>query len=148
MPIRQLMALKALQSFLPNAPMNVIVGVVGDIREDGIAVPPAPYVYTCTTAGSYPDPDYVVRARGNARALMRQVRQVVQQIDPHRAVFGMKTLDSVSTDALDRPRWSARCLGSFAAAAMLLMAAVSATASFLPARRAARIDPLQAMHMD
>jgi ABC-type antimicrobial peptide transport system permease subunit len=163
---------------------------------------------------------------------MAQVRQVVQQIDPHRAVFGMKTLDNVFTDVLERPRLSARFLGSFAAAAMLLasvglyglmalmvaartreigvrmalgadagkiatmvfagagkllilgaglgfcltlaterflksalfgisaldtatlagamllMAAVSAAASFLPARRAATIDPLQAMRTD
>jgi putative ABC transport system permease protein len=224
--------LKALQSSLPNAPMNVIVGVVGDVREDGVAVPPAPYVYTCTTAGSYPDPEYVVRARADARALMGQVRQMVQQIDPHRAVFGMKTLDSVFTDVLERPRLNARFLGLFAAAAMLLaavglyglialmvaartreigvrmalgadagkiaamvfagagkllvlgaglgfcmtlaterllksalfgisaldtatlagamllMAAVSAAASFLPARRAATVDPLRAIRMD
>src|SRR5579864_4976982 len=48
------------QSSLPNAPMNEIVGVVGDMREDGLNLAPAPYVYDCPTAGSWPDPEYVV----------------------------------------------------------------------------------------
>jgi putative ABC transport system permease protein len=108
------------QSILPNAPKNEIVGVVGDIKEDGLAVASAPYVYDCPTAGSWPDPEYVVRARGNPRLLMEQVRQIVHGIDPHRAVFGMKMLDSIVDSALEQPRLNASLLGFFAFTAMLL----------------------------
>jgi putative ABC transport system permease protein len=108
------------QSVLPNAPANEIVGVVGDVREDGLAVAPAPYVYDCPTAGSWPDPEYVVRARGNPHALMEQVRQIVHGIDPQRAVFGMKMLDSLLNDTLEQPRLNASLLGFFAATAMVL----------------------------
>jgi predicted permease len=111
------------QSSLANAPANQIVGVVGDAREDGINVAPAPYIYDCPTAGSWPDPEYVVRARGGAqtaRALMAQVRQIVHRIDPQRAVFGMKMLDTLFDDALEQPRLNASLLGLFAATAMLL----------------------------
>ena len=108
------------QSVLPNAPKNQIVAVVGDVREDGLAVTPAPYVYDCPTAGSWPDPEYVVRARGNVRALMGQVRQAVHGIDPSRAVFGMRMLDSLVNDALEQPRLNASLLGLFAVTAMLL----------------------------
>jgi putative ABC transport system permease protein len=111
---------KYTQSSLANAPANQIVGVVGDAREDAIGLAPTPYLYDCPTAGSWPDPEYVVRARGNAHALMGQVRQIVHGIDPHRAVFGMKMLDSVLDDALEQPRLNANLLGFFAAAAMLL----------------------------
>jgi len=111
---------KYTQSSLANAPANEIVGVVGDIREDGLAMAPAPYVYDCPTAGSWPDPEYVVRARGNAHALMQQVRQIVHGIDPHRAVFGMKMLENVVDDALEQPRLNASLLGFFATTAMLL----------------------------
>jgi predicted permease len=97
-----------------------IVGVVGDVREDGLAAPAAPYVYTCLPAGAWPDPEYVVRARGDPRALMQQVRQIVHGIEPNRAVFGMKLLDSVVADALEQPRLNMRFLAMFAAAAMLL----------------------------
>lgn len=108
------------QSVIPNAPKNEIVGVVGDVREDGLAVAPAPYVYNCSTAGSWPDPEYVVRARGSAHALMEQVRQIVHSIDPSRAVFGMRMLDRLVDDALQQPRLNASVLGFFAATAMLL----------------------------
>lgn len=108
------------QSMLPNTPANEIVGVVGDVREDGLAVAPAPYVYDCPTAGSWPDPEYVVRARSDAQALMAQVRQIIHGIDPHRAVFGMKLLDNVLDDTLERPRLNASLLGLFATTGMLL----------------------------
>jgi putative ABC transport system permease protein len=107
-------------SVLPNAPANEIVGVVGDIREDGLALGPPPYVYDCSTAGSWPDPEYVVRASGNAHALVEQVRQIVHGIDPQRAVFGMKMLDSLLNGTLEQPRLNASLLGFFAATAMVL----------------------------
>ena len=111
---------KYTQSSLANAPANEIVGVVGDLREDGLAMAPAPYVYDCPTAGSWPDPEYVVRARGNAHALVEQVRQIVHGIDPQRAVFGIKMLDSLLNGTLEQPRLSASLLGFFAATAMVL----------------------------
>lgn len=110
-------------SSIPNAPHNQIVGVVGDVTEDGLNVAPAPYIYDCPTAGSWPDPEYVVRARGGeraARSLMEEVRQIVHRIDPQRAVFGMKMLDTLLDDALEQPRLNAGLLALFAAAALLL----------------------------
>jgi putative ABC transport system permease protein len=103
-----------------NPPMNEIVGVVGDVREDSLAATPAPYIYDCASAGSWPDPDYVVRTRGDASAIMRQVTQIVHGVDPSRAVFGMKMLNSLLDDALEQPRLNTRFLAGFAAMAMLL----------------------------
>ena len=103
-----------------NPPLNEIVGVVGDVREDSLSAPPAPYIYDCASAGSWPDPDYVVRTRGDARAIMRQVSQIVHGVDPNRAVFGVKMLDTVLDDALEQPRLNTRFLAVFAATAMLL----------------------------
>jgi putative ABC transport system permease protein len=103
-----------------NPPMNEIVGVVGDMREDSLSVAPAPYVYDCASAGSWPDPEYVMRTRGDVRAVMQQVRQVVHSVDPNRAVFGMKLLDTLMDQALEQPRLNTRFLALFAATAMLL----------------------------
>jgi hypothetical protein len=41
-----------------------IVGIVGNLIEDGAAAPPAPYVYACSSALAWPDPEYVIRTRG------------------------------------------------------------------------------------
>ncbi len=104
----------------PNVPMDEIVGVVGDVREDGLAAAPAPYVYSCSGAGAWPDPEYVVRTQGDARAMMQQIRGVVHSIEPNRAVFGVKLLDGLVDDALEQPRLNTRFLAMFAAAAMLV----------------------------
>ena len=103
-----------------NPPMNEIVGVVGDLREDSLAAVPAPYIYDCASAGSWPDPDYVVRTRGDAHAVMQQVPQIVHGIDPNRAIFGVRMLESVLDSALEQPRLNTRFLTGFAAIAMLL----------------------------
>ena len=104
----------------PNVPGAEIVGVVGDVKEDGLAASSAPYVYSCGGAGGWPDPEYVVRTRGDARAMMQQVRGIVHQIEPTRAVFGVKLLDTLFDDALEQPRLNTSFIGTFAVAAMLL----------------------------
>lgn len=103
----------------PGAPGFGIDGVVGDVREDGLAISPGPYVYACMDAGAWPDPEYVVRTHGDPRAVAQQIRQMVHGIAPNRAVFGVKTLDSLLVDALEQPRLNVRFLGLFAIAAML-----------------------------
>jgi putative ABC transport system permease protein len=107
------------QNLVTTAP-DEIVGVVGDAREDGLAASASPYVYTCQPAGSWPDPEYVVRTKGDPRALMQQVRQIVHGIEPKRAVFGVKLLDSIVDEALEQPRLNTRFVAMFASAAMLL----------------------------
>jgi putative ABC transport system permease protein len=102
------------------APSAEIVGVVGDALEDGLSVSSAPYVYECQQPGSWPDPEYVVRARGSTAAIAGQIRAIVHQVAPGRAVFGMRPLDSVVEEALEQPRLNSRFLAGFAGAAMLL----------------------------
>ncbi len=104
----------------PSYPADEIVGVVGDVREDGLAAAPAPYIYSCAPAGAWPDPEYVVRTQGDPRAMLQQIRSVVHGVAPTRAVFGVKLLDGLVDDALEQPRLNTRFLAMFAAAAMLV----------------------------
>lgn len=99
-----------------------IAGVVGDVREDGPASVPVPYVYMCLPAGSWPDPEYVVRAEGDPRALAGAIRAAVKSLDPARPVFGVRPLADVMDAALDQPRLNAAALGVFALAALGLAA--------------------------
>src|SRR4029453_4491264 len=53
-----------------------IAGVIGNLAEDGHGTSPVPYVYTCDSAGAWPDPEYVARTsdtRGFAADLRRGV---------------------------------------------------------------------------
>jgi putative ABC transport system permease protein len=99
-----------------------IAGVIGDVREDELRSPGVPYVYMCAAAGGWPDPNYVVRFRGDARQASAAVRQVIQTLAPNRAIFAMKTLDEFVDMQLAQPRVTARVLLAFALAALLLAA--------------------------
>lgn len=99
-----------------------IVGTVGNIIEDGPSAPAAPYVYICMPAGSWPDPEYVVRADGDPRALMASIRLLVRSLDSARPVFGVRRVDEIIGASLDQPRLNARLLTVFAAAASALAA--------------------------
>jgi len=103
------------------APPASIVGIVGDVIEDGSGAPMAPYAYVCYPAGSWPDPEYVVRTT-SAAALAADLRQIVRSIDPARAVFGERPLQAVLDRSLDAPRLDAGMLGLFAMAAVGLAA--------------------------
>jgi putative ABC transport system permease protein len=99
-----------------------IVGVVDDVLEDGLSSPPAPYVYACLPAGAWPDPEYVVRADGDPRALAPTIRGIVHSLDASRPVFGVKPLADVFAAALDQPKLNAAVVMGFAIAAVALAA--------------------------
>jgi putative ABC transport system permease protein len=99
-----------------------IVGTVGNIIEGGPSAPIAPYVYICMPAGSWPDPEYVVRAEGDPRLLMASIRDVVRSLDSARPVFGLRRVDEITGASLDQPRLNARLLTMFGGAALTLAA--------------------------
>ncbi|MGO9254799.1 MAG: ADOP family duplicated permease [Bryobacteraceae bacterium] len=99
-----------------------IVGVIGDMKEDSLAAPAYPYVYACAGGGNWPDPEYLVRTAGDPHGVMNSIRQVVQNVAPGRAIFGVQTLDEALDATLDRPRSNAQLLALFALAAMTLAA--------------------------
>ena len=98
-----------------------IVGVVGNLAEDGPGTSPVPYVYSCLAAGWWPDPEYVVRT-ADPRAFAADLRRIVRELDATRAIFGLRPLQEVLDAALDQPRLDAGMLGTFAAAAVTLAA--------------------------
>ena len=106
----------------PGAEPMEIVGIAGDTREDALNVAPGPFLYVCIVPGGWPDPEYVVRTAGNPTALERAIRPTVHEIDPARAVFGLKPLAEVLDESLDEPRLKSRVVAAFALAAMLLAA--------------------------
>jgi putative ABC transport system permease protein len=104
-----------------NTPAE-ITGIVGDVREDSFRTPAVPYVYMCSVAGGWPDPEYVVRARGDARSLTGTIRHIVHELAPNRAVFGVQTMQEHVDTALDQPRLTTQLLALFALAALVLAA--------------------------
>ena len=102
-------------------PPFTIAGIVGNIAEDGHGTRAAPYAYTCVPGGAWPDPEYVVRTV-DARAFATDLRRIVHELDPARAIFGLRPVQDVLDAALDQPRLDAAMLGFFAGAAVTLAA--------------------------
>jgi putative ABC transport system permease protein len=98
-----------------------IVGIVGNVAEDGPAIAASPYTYQCARPGDWPDPEYVVRAK-NAEAIVGELRMMIRGIDTGRAVFSIRPMSEILASATAQPRLSMGLVGGFAAAAMLLVA--------------------------
>jgi putative ABC transport system permease protein len=94
-----------------------VVGILGDMKEDSLDGPAYPYVYYCVMGGNWPDPEYVVRGKGD---LSGAVGQLVKNVDPTRVVFGLKPLQEAVDQGLERPRANAPMVLVFGIAAMLL----------------------------
>jgi putative ABC transport system permease protein len=97
-----------------------IVGIVGNSREDTLDVAAAPYLYVCVVPGGWPDPEYLVRTRGDTRTLLQSVAPIAHNIDSTRAVFGAQKLENILDASLEQPRLNTGMLTVFALAALLL----------------------------
>jgi predicted permease len=102
----------------PQSPITII-GVVANVAEDGPAAAPFPFIYSCDSAGSWPDPNYVVRTTDPA-GFMSRLRAEVRQIDPSRPVYGVRVLEDVLDGAIAEPRLNAQVVSGFAVAALLI----------------------------
>ncbi|HXN54336.1 MAG TPA: ABC transporter permease [Candidatus Acidoferrum sp.] len=104
----------------PNTQWITIVGVVGDIKSDGLDAATAPRIYL--PVNQSPNYGMVVYLRTNADpgTLGDTVRREVQSIDPSIPVFGVRTMDEVVAKYLEQRRFALELLGVFAGVALLL----------------------------
>jgi putative ABC transport system permease protein len=102
-------------------PGNItIVGVVGDIRTDGIDAAGTPHIYLSEPqAPSYNSVVYL-RTAADPGALSEAIRREIQAVDPTIPVFGIQTMDEVVARSLAARRFALEILGIFAIVAFLL----------------------------
>jgi putative ABC transport system permease protein len=105
-----------------NQALAEIVGIVGDVRHNGLTSQPAPTVYLLHAQTPGYITNLVVRTRGNPSAEASAVIRAIHEIDPMQAVSGTKTMDQYLGEALTRPRLYAVLVAAFALMAMLLAA--------------------------
>ena len=101
-----------------------IVGVVGDVKYEGVDQPEAPSradFYTSYLQFSYPDTMVIVKARG-AASVLPALRKAVASVDSALPIYDVMTLDERIGAAIARPRFNTGLLSAFAGAALLLAA--------------------------
>ncbi len=104
----------------PGDTVMEIVGVVGDVRHDGLHEPPAAEIFRPLAQTFMFPMQVVVRTGGDPAALAPLVRRAAFDVDPTIPVADLQPLTTLLADSLSRPRLLALLLSVFAAAGLLL----------------------------
>ncbi len=105
-----------------NQALAEIIGVVGDVRHNGLTSDPAPTVFLLHAQTPGYITNLVVRTTGDPLAHVAAVRRAVHEVDPTQAVSGIRTLEQHVASLLARPRLYAVLLAGFAMIAVTLAA--------------------------
>lgn len=108
-----------------HAPPYTVVGVVGDVKQESLALDEAMAVYTTVEQWHFADRamSVVVRASGDATALAPAVREAIWSVDEDQPIVRIATLDELlAASAADR-RFALTLFAAFALAALVLAAA-------------------------
>jgi putative ABC transport system permease protein len=95
-----------------------VIGVVGDIRHMGPAVPPRAEFYQPYTQRSFSFMAFVVRTRHDPAAAVPAIRSEVAQLDPAQPISNVATMDEHVDRALARPKFMSTLIAVFGAVAL------------------------------
>jgi predicted permease len=104
----------------PAKPWSTIVGIVKDIKSDGLDVDGVPHIYVSTYQDSTKELSVVLRTSLPAILLEPQIRHEIQSIDPGLPVFNVSSMNDVLDRSLASRRFSADLVGGFAGLAVFL----------------------------
>jgi putative ABC transport system permease protein len=97
-----------------------IVGVVADVRDDGLDSPVAPRVYFALYQGPVGEMAVFMRGSAATGGLKQAVTKIVQGVDPDLPVYGLRTMDEMMGASLARRRFSLSLMAAFGALALFL----------------------------
>jgi putative ABC transport system permease protein len=110
-----------------QGPWMTVVGVVKDIKHDGLDIDGIPHVYVsiyqefdAAQGVVFRDFGIVLRTSLPANALEPQIRRQVASIDPGLPVYGVTSMNELLDRSLASRRFSAGLVGVFAGVALLL----------------------------
>jgi putative ABC transport system permease protein len=111
-----------------NQPWITIVGISNQVRHNAVVETPrtemyVPHAQWAAAGASAPrGMTYVIRTNGDPMALVGYARQLVRSMDPGLPLADIRTLESVTDDALAQPRFATQLLALFAVLALTLAA--------------------------
>ncbi|HXX22957.1 MAG TPA: ABC transporter permease [Terriglobia bacterium] len=108
-------------SWSSEAPTE-IVGVVGDIRQNGPAQDPRPTVFLAQAQVPAYITHLVVRTSGDPKLLVNAIKHCVHEVDKGQSVAEVKTMDDYVSESLARPRVYSAMVTTFAILALALAA--------------------------
>jgi len=99
-----------------------VLGVVGDVHNEGLNSQPKPAIYVPMDLMSRIKFDLFIRTAGNPLAVAGSVRRVIHQVEPEQPIQQMAPLEQVVYESIAQPRFFAVVMAFFGAMALLLSA--------------------------
>src|SRR6185369_3046173 len=105
----------------PNRPWRTVIGIVGNVRHEGLDAPQKLQVYVPEAQWFNPDSEMMltIHAAGDPTALASSVRQAVWSVNRNVRISDVATMDQVIGNSLSARRFPMMLLGLFALAALL-----------------------------
>jgi predicted permease len=97
-----------------------IVGIVGDVKQFGLAIDAAPAYYAAANQWPTDEITFVVRSTTGAVSLATGIRRVIERLDAELPIFDLTTGEALIAESLAQPRFYLIVIAAFASAALLL----------------------------
>ena len=101
---------------------NEVVGVVADVRNQGLDSEPKKQVYLPLRQNPVPAMSLVARTERDPMSFASTLQREIWAVDAHQPIYDLSTMDQILARAVFLPRLSTTLLTAFAAAALLLAA--------------------------
>ena len=105
-----------------QTPMRLVVGVVGDVKAEGLAAPSIPESYVPYAQLPFAPMSVVVRTVVNPETMVPTLQREVQSLDKDLPLLHVKTLDEYVDDSISDTRFETVLLGAFGVLALVLTA--------------------------
>ncbi len=100
-------------------PWFEVIGVCGDIREDGLHLPPKPYAYLSKDqSGWYGGGWYFLATAGKPYGLLPVIERAARKVDPRTILYRPRTIDDTERDSTWQLNYATLILGGLSALAL------------------------------